>query len=98
MYLQRTDTYSDGNVVVTSERDYSYTRPGTVLTDVVDGSLLQRFYFTTDGTNGTRYVGVDYQGINRNMFPMITGRGAISNGSQVYTFEYGRTLNLAPGL
>ena len=103
MWKETTNINSDDRVEVTSVRDLTYTRyPGPLLTDLNDGTYLQKFYFTTNGSDGTRFVHVDYQGISRDTFPMITGRGVTYYDGvktyQVYTFEYGRVINLAPGL
>ena len=70
MYLQ---TANNDRVKVTNARDFTYTRyAGALLTDVVDGSYLQKSY-TTNGSDGTRFASVDYQGISRNTFPIIKG-------------------------
>ena len=106
MWLETTTTYDDGTVSITSERDLSYTRyPGQLRTDLVDGSMLQQYYFTKSGENGTRYTALDYMGIGRNSFPMIKDRGMttydIANGQplyQTYTFEYNQYMQLTPGL
>ena len=103
MWKETTDIHSDDRVEVTTVRDFSYTRyAGALLTDLNDGSLLQKYYFTTNGVDGTRFVSVDYQGISLNTFPMMTNRGTQFPSEnppyQIYTFEYGRVINLAPWL
>ena len=77
MYLETTNIYSDDRVEVTSRRDVTYSRYPGVMTDLIDGTYLQKFYFTTNGSAGTRFVSVDYQGISRDTFPMIANRGHI---------------------
>jgi len=107
MWLETTTIYGDGTPMsVTTERDFSYTRyPGQLRTDLVDGSLLQQYYFSKSGENGTRYSTLDYAGIERNEFPMFTDRGAttydVATGQplyQTYMFEYNMYMSLAPGL
>ena len=107
MYMTTVITYDNGHVSSVTELDTAYTRylQSPLLTDLENGSTLPRYYFTKDGPNGTRFKAIDYQGIERDVFPMITDRGAITYSIpgnmpmyQTYTFEYNRYMSLTPGL